>query len=130
MGAEGGPPGGIARPQMMNVEEIYQRGFQYRCEGRYAEARAEFQKVLSVDAAHMKSRHQLGLIQGFEGDFDGQVATLRGLAAQYPNSADVLFDLGMALAMIGDFDAACASFRRVLDIDPTHSRAVEQLAYC
>ena len=61
----------------MDTSAAYQRGFELRCEGRYPEARVELQKVLAVDPTHADARWQIGLIQGFEGDFDGSIETLR-----------------------------------------------------
>jgi hypothetical protein len=31
----------------MNEDEIYLKGFEYRCNGQYAEAKVEFQRVLA-----------------------------------------------------------------------------------
>ena len=79
---------------MDELEAIYQRGYQLRCDGRYAEAKLELQQVLRQNPAHINSRHQLGLIQGFEGDFDGSLATLANLSNSSPRNVDVLYDLG------------------------------------
>jgi len=111
------------------IEAIYERGFQFRCNGQYAEARAELMKVLDLDPTHVGARHQIGLIQGFEGDFDGSVATLQAIANQYPANLDVRYDLAMTQMMIGEFDAACANFRSILAVNPGH-KAAEQVVYC
>ena len=55
----------------MDIEATYQRGFESRCHGQYEDAKKEFAKVLASDPTHLKSLHQLALIMGFEGDFDG-----------------------------------------------------------
>jgi protein O-mannosyl-transferase len=86
--------------------------------------------VLAVQPRHAEARWQLGLIQGFEGDFDGSVATLQQVAAENPGHVKVLYDLGMTQMMLGMIDEACANFQAVLKIDPTHSDAQKQLAYC
>jgi tetratricopeptide (TPR) repeat protein len=101
----------------MNESEIYQIGFEYRCNGQYAEAKAEFLKVLAVNPHHVKARMQIGLIQGFEGDFDTSVATLAALSAEVPNDLDVRY-------------AGCANIRYILAVDPSHEKALQQKAYC
>ena len=68
----------------MNEDEIYQKGFEYRCSGQYAEAKVEFQKLLGINPRHVKARMQIGLIQGFEGDFDTSMATLAALSTEVP----------------------------------------------
>jgi len=114
----------------MNEDEIYQKGFEYRCNGQYAEAKAEFQKVLGINPKHIKSRMQIGLIQGFEGDFDGSMATLAALSEEVPDDLDVRYELAMTQLMLGDFDAGCASIRYILERDPMHEKALQQSAYC
>jgi tetratricopeptide (TPR) repeat protein len=114
----------------MNEDEIYQKGFEYRCNGQYAEAKAEFQKVLAMNPHHIKARMQAGLIQGFEGDFDASLATLQELSNEVPNDLDVRFELAMTQLMLGDFDAGCAGIRFILERDPMHEKALQQSAYC
>lgn len=123
-------PARLADPISMNVEEIYQKGFAFRCNGQYAEAKVEFQKVISMEPNHIKARLQLGLIQGFEGDFDASLATLAALSAEIPNDLDVRYELAMTQLMLGDFDAGCANIRYILAIDPSHEKANQQAAYC
>lgn len=115
---------------MDELEATFQRGFDLRCEGRYAEAKIELQRVLAQDSSHIKARHQLGLIQGFEGDFDGSLATLAHLSQNAPRNVEVLYDLAMTQMMLGMYDEACGNFRKILTIDPGNDRATKQLAFC
>lgn len=115
---------------VMDLESIYQQGFALRCEGRYPEARTELMKVLSVDPSHLRARHQIGLIQGFEGDFEGSLATLESLAKQHPNDLDVKYDLAMTQMMLGMYEEACGHLREILAVDPTHEKALQQVSYC
>jgi tetratricopeptide (TPR) repeat protein len=114
----------------MDIEETYQLGFQLRCEGSYAGAREAFEKVLSLDPSHIDARHQMGLIQGFEGDFDGSLTTLQGLSGQYPMNLGVRYDLAMTQMMLGMYEEACENLRYILSINPTHEKALQQSAYC
>jgi tetratricopeptide (TPR) repeat protein len=114
----------------MSVEEIYQKGFQCRCDGQYAEAKSYFQRVLASDANHIKTLHQLALIMGYEGDFDGSLASLERLCNQVPSDLDVRYDLAMTQMMLGLQDEACANFRLILSKDPDHAKALQQINYC
>ena len=115
---------------MGEIEAIYQRGFQLRCEGKYAEAKSELQRVLASNPSHIEARHQMGLILGFEGDFDGSLEALTVLSRQFPSNQDVVYDLAMTQMMLGLFDEACANFKKILSIDPNHERASKQVIYC
>lgn len=117
------------RPDM-DINAEYERGFQLRCEGNYGDAMAVFQRILSADASHVKSRLQVGLIHGFLGDFDASLADLAKLSAEVPNDLDVRYELAMTQMMLGMFDEGCANFRFILSVDPTHEKALQQSAYC
>jgi tetratricopeptide (TPR) repeat protein len=114
----------------MDVEALYQEGFRLRCDGRYGEARQALERVLTLDPRHVKARHQIGLILGFEGDFEGSAVALQQLATEVPRDADVLYDLAMTQMMLGLMDEACANLKAVLAIDPVHENALRQAAYC
>jgi len=115
---------------MNDLEAIYERGFQLRCEGRYAEAKMELGRILSEDPGHVNAKHQVALILGFEGDFDGSLLSLTHLASQNPTNLEVLYDLAMTQIMLGMSDEACSNFRRILAIDPDHKKAAQQIVYC
>ncbi len=118
--------------QTMDIESAYQRGFELRCEGRYSEARIELQKVLTAEPKHLKARWQLGLIQGFEGDFEASYSTLSDLAETYPKDAQIRFDLAMTQMMLGMNDEACLNFIEAVKLDPNGEladKARKQLEY-
>ncbi|MES1228000.1 MAG: tetratricopeptide repeat protein, partial [Armatimonadota bacterium] len=78
---------------ILDANALYKRGFELRCEGRYIESKAELQKVLQLDPNHFEAKWQLGLIQGFEGDFEGSLATLQKLADENPSHTNIRYDL-------------------------------------
>jgi len=114
----------------MSVQEVYDRGFSLRCEGRYGEAKLAFQQVLTQEPDHEKSKWQLALILGFEGDFDGSLEALKQLSTLNPTNVDVLNDLAMTYMMLGFQDEACVEFQRILRVDPSHENAQRQSKYC
>ena len=113
-----------------DIDQIYQQAFQLRCEGRYSEARVQLQKVLSAVPGHVDALHQIGLIQNFEGDFDGSLATLNNLCTLYPNNLGIRYDLAMTQMMLGMYEEACAQLRYILSVDPNHELAARQATYC
>ncbi len=115
---------------VIDLESTFQKGLQLRHSGMYPEARTELMKVLAEDPAHVGARHLLGLIQGFEGDFEGSMATLAALAQQYPGNLDVKYDLAMTQMMLGMYEEACALLKQILAVDPDNEKALQQAAYC
>ena len=71
----------------------------------------------------------MGLIQGFEGDFDGSIATLQAVVNEYPDAVAVRYDLAMSQQMLGYEEEAVSNFLEVLRRDPNHENAQKQLAY-
>ncbi len=114
----------------MGIGELYKQGFDARCGGRYGEARLYLQRVLQMDPTHVDAQHQMGLIQGFEGDFDSSLETLSRLADRLPDNLNIRYDLAMTQMMLGMYDDACGNLRKILAVDPTHQKALEQSAYC
>jgi tetratricopeptide (TPR) repeat protein len=114
----------------MTVDELFEKGFAARCDGRYGEAKLFFMAVLAQDPAHAQAQWQQGLIQGFEGDFDASYETLLRLSNQHPANNDLRYDLAMTMMMLAMNDEACAEFQRILDNDPTHEKANQQIVYC
>lgn len=70
------------------------------------------------------------MIQGFEGDFDGSIETLRLVVESHPNHIGARYDYAMTMMMLGMIDEACAEFKEVLRQNPTHEKALQQIAYC
>jgi tetratricopeptide (TPR) repeat protein len=114
----------------MNAQELYEKGFDLRCSGAYGEARKILQQVLDQEPDHADARWQMGLIEGFEGDFDGSIATLTKLVEEHPDHINARYDLAMTLMMLGMDEDACAQFREVLRQKPDHEKALQQIVYC
>ena len=112
-----------------DLETAYSRGFQFRCDGRYREARDEFQRILNIDPHHLEARWQMGLIQGFEGDFEGSISSLQGLVSDHPTAIQPRYDLAMSQQMLGMDEDAVANFIEILRLDPSHENAQKQLSY-
>lgn len=114
----------------MNAQELYDKGFELRCSGAYREARTALQQLLDMEPGHADARWQMGLIEGFEGDFDGSIATLSKLVEEHPDHVNARYDLAMTLMMLGMDEEACAQFKEVLRQKPDHEKALQQIVYC
>lgn len=115
---------------LMDIESIYERGFQARCEGRYADAKADLQQVLKVNPNHVPAMHQLALVWGFDGDFDKSLQGLKYLNEKNPDNLDVKYDYAMTVMMLGEYEDGCRMLKEILAVDPTHKKALDQSAYC
>ena len=114
----------------MDAQELYEKGFQLRCEGAYGDAKDVFRQVLDLNLDHADTLWQLGLIKGFEGDFDGSIEALKAVVDEYPNHVGARFDYAMSLMMLGREAEACEQLREVLRQDPSHEKAKQQTVFC
>jgi len=114
----------------LSVQELYESGFELRCAGEYGRARELFSQVLEQEPQHINARWQIALIDGFEGEFEQSLEGLRGLAQEAPNNLDLRYDFAMTLMMLGFMEESCAEFRAILEVDPDHDKAKQQIIYC
>lgn len=115
--------------QAMGTEELYDYAFQLRSEGRYTESKTELKKLLTMEPRHLKGLWLWGLIQGYEGDFEGSIRTLQKLVDLWPDVPDLRYDLAMTQVMIGESDAAYINFQEVLRQQPEHLNAKRQISF-
>jgi tetratricopeptide (TPR) repeat protein len=112
-------------PAAASVESelAFHRGVVAYGEGRYAEARADFEKVLAEDPRDTAAIHYLGLITLAQDDPGGAIAIFeRGLGIE-PDNKDLRFDLGTAQLEAGQLEAAAATLDQVIAAEPDRAKA-------
>jgi tetratricopeptide (TPR) repeat protein len=106
-----------------------ERGIAFKIDGRYEEAASEFTQLLSEDPNSSDGHHQLGLVLGFEGDFDKSLEELQHAVLLAPSRIDIRTDLALTYSMLGMYDEAEAEFKEVLSRDPENKRALDSLKF-
>lgn len=110
----------------------YDLGIAYREMGLYADAIGEFQICLESPARRFDSLYLMGLCARDLERYGDAVHHLEQALAlpDLPGDrlAGVFFDLALAEALAGDRSRACASMRRVLELDPHFPNAKQRLA--
>jgi tetratricopeptide (TPR) repeat protein len=114
----------------VSVQDLYESGFALRCSGDYQQARDVLGRVLESDPQHLEARWQLALIDGFEGEFERSLEGLKTLAEEAPANLEIRYDYAMTLMMLGFAEESCVEFRAILEINPEHEKAKQQIIYC
>lgn len=96
----------------------------------YRDEKEALLRAIAADPNNVSARHRLALLIGFEGDFEASAAALSQLIEQFPQNLEARYDLGMTQLMLGRYEEACANFRHILSIDPTHEKARQQAVHC
>jgi tetratricopeptide (TPR) repeat protein len=85
-------------------------------------------EILKVIPGHPQATLLLGVGHRLNSNAQTAAEVLGSLAAEQPNSASTHFELGLALAAIGQGDAAVNALRRTIKLRPDHPDAWRVLA--
>lgn len=115
----------VASPASASVElELaFHRGVVAYGEGRFDEARAQFEKVLAEDPEDATALQYLGLIAQRQGDPAAAIDFFDRAIAIDPEDPDVQLQRGIALLDAGKLPEARAAFARTLELSPDNGSA-------
>ncbi|MCX6359097.1 MAG: hypothetical protein NT029_04795 [Armatimonadetes bacterium] len=105
------------------------RAIQLKQDGQYEPAMDEIRLALQDSPDCPEALHQMGLIQGFTGEFDESIATLAQAVQADPRSVKYRLDLALSYSMLGMVDEAKQEFNGVLLLDPGNDTATKNLAF-
>ncbi len=96
--------------------------------GDLAEARAAGERAISVAPDQPEGYRSLGILLAQAGGLTEAAAVLERGRRHFPRSADLFYDSGVVSAFQNQPVAAIEFFERVLELDPDHAKARENLA--
>ncbi len=97
--------------------------------GRYAEAKAVFEKVLKTNPNSALAAYGLGEIADEQEDFSSAGEYYQQAIDLDPKFADAYVSLGVAYANMYDYEDAIAAFKKALIIDPDSADAKAMLKH-
>jgi tetratricopeptide (TPR) repeat protein len=99
-------------------------------EGDMARARTVLEKAISLAPNLARANFFYAKVLRADGNYDGAVARLRGVLAQYPRDRVAINDLGRVLFLQRKYDEAVKVLQSVLAIDPEDLQAHYNLMLC
>lgn len=105
-------------PDLVTAAEAVATALQWHREGRLAEARILYERVLAVEPENPEAHHFLGLLLHQLGARKEGIEYLRRAVAAAPDYADAHSNLGNMLLEQGDLEPAEAAYRRALALAP------------
>ncbi len=99
-------------------------GFALMAAGRHADAVPVLRKALMLDGSQDRTRNNLGFALAVTGQDKAAWRVFRSSA----NEGNARFQLALAQELRGDTEAALASYRQALDVDPDLEEASEAVA--
>lgn len=93
---------------------LVERGLFHRSGRRYGEARADFEKALSLEPANPYALNELSFVYKYLGDYEKALFYLKRaiLYIEERLSAVMYADMGNLYALLGNFEMAVASYRQ------------------
>lgn len=114
--------------QAEGLENRLQQAAEFKNNGQYDEALAEFRSILAQAPDCVQARLGLGLVLCFMGDFDASLIELQQAVIYGPACVDTHLNLAKTYAMLGMYEEARKEFQEVLCLCPDHKEAVKQMA--
>lgn len=128
---------GFDRPALAAFERVaksdpsaitfYNLGTLYMKLGRLSDARASFERALSLQADYAEASNTLGTILAQGGDLPGAVSRLKAAIAAKPDYADALNNLGYVLFQMGQPQDALQLYQRALQRQPDFPEALNNM---
>lgn len=106
---------------------LYRLGTLLERTGKAVEARAAFERALSLDPSLAEAHNDLGALLALQGDIDGAITRFRQALAATPEYPDALNNLGYALLLSGRPDEARPLYEKALDLQPDFPDALNNL---
>ncbi len=105
------------------VQAHYALGKYHLGAGRFALAREEFLRALSLDAGNAEVRNGLASAYVKLGDADRAIEQLKLAVAASPDASHLQSNLGYALLLKGSYRESAAALHRAITLDPENDKA-------
>lgn len=104
-------------------------GCAFSLTGNENEARANFERAVSVDPSYSRARINLALSFIDHNEYDDAIVNLETVIDEDPNNSDAYNYLGYALALSDNYEEAEKMFLKSISIDENNTSALENIAY-
>jgi len=88
--------------------------------GNFEEARRVFEEILVSVPDSFEANLGIGMVHGIEGDVSAAIHFFEKAGDIQPASAEVFYNLGLALSQLGKVEQAVAAYRRSLKNSPSY----------
>ncbi|MBS1214314.1 MAG: hypothetical protein H6R26_2931, partial [Proteobacteria bacterium] len=109
---------GSNTPEFVTPSEAVEAALEFYRQGRLAEARLLYERILEVEPDNPDALHFFGLLRHQLGARSEGIALLRGAVAAAPKYAAAHSNLGNMLLEEGDLEGAEQAYRDALECDP------------
>ncbi|MFA5041612.1 MAG: tetratricopeptide repeat-containing glycosyltransferase family protein [Bdellovibrionales bacterium] len=113
----------MATSDDQNIQALFQKGFDFHRQGKFAEAERFYRETLRLAPKHFDALHLLGLLALQSGKAQEGVTLIEQAIASNPNVAAAYNNLGNGLKTLGHCDAALEKFDKAIELEPKMAEA-------
>ncbi len=106
------------------AEEYYDKGLEYAVQGRFKEAKKEFEEALKVDQLYGPAKQNLKVVEdAIDQRIRREIAINLFKIEINPRDADVYYNLAILYDEKGRYNQAISNYTKVIEINPRHAVA-------
>jgi tetratricopeptide (TPR) repeat protein len=117
----------LRRVRVADAAAAFNLGLALDSQGRWEEARAQYERALSIDRFHVRACNNLGAGLARRGELPRALALLGRALEVAPGDAEVHSNLGNVLQQAGRVPEAIAAYETAIDLDPAYADAYSNL---
>lgn len=91
------------------------------------EAKRYYKEAIFIDPKNARAQALLGTLQSKDGDHENAIKSLETAVALEPNNIDIRYNLALAYEVAGRKEEAKIQYQKVLDADPNHKEAMNNI---
>ena len=93
----------------------------------FIEAKRYYKEAVFIDPKNARAHALFGTLQSKDGDHDNAIKSLETAVALEPNNIDIRYNLALAYEVAGRKDEAKIQYQKVLEEDPNHKEAMNNI---
>ncbi|MFQ5713267.1 MAG: tetratricopeptide repeat protein [Candidatus Scalinduaceae bacterium] len=112
---------------MVNIKDLFQKGYKYHQSGNLAAAATFYLKILDKQPDHTDTIFLIGTLHLQQGNLDAATVFLKKVIELKPNYVTAYNNLGTALQKSGKLDEAIDNYRLAMKLKPDYAEAHKNL---
>ena len=93
----------------------------------FIEAKRYYKEAVFIDPKNARAHALFGTLQSKDGDHDNAIRSLETAVALEPNNIDIRYNLALAYEVAGRKEDAKIQYQKVLDANPNHKEAMNNI---
>ena len=93
----------------------------------FIESKRYYKEAVFIDPKNARAHAVLGTLQSKDGEHENAIKSLETAVSLEPNNIDMRYNLALAYEVAGRKDEAKIQYQKVLDADPSHKEAMNNI---